>query len=359
MPTLISKKLSDLQAERENLTRYERQIVQERDAILASVRGHLDQLDREIVRLGGPPQNQESAVGVLSPRNDNGSQNVRGRSRKVEAEVPWSEKIADASSSSNQNGRFRDQDGKENRSSGNKKRSKCSLVVSDNKTIGEAWTCECGTHMAAGRARCGACRRWKGGKRLTKWTIKKDSSTSNNTVEGIADKGSSSSICGISKAFNAYRNLPPAEQKSVLSDGSTLLTYPRVEIEDIMSDMISAIEFDGPANTKMSGDNCVVSMTDEDGASNKRKRGRPSINPAVSTSDSDDGSVTKPPRKRGRPRKEQLPNSVLDTQHVESSIAAVGTESSASNISPRDMTSCKIQEIAEQPIRTRGGNDRG
>ncbi len=339
MPTLISKKLSDLQAERESLTRYERQIVQERDAILTSVRGHLDQLDGEIVRLGGSPRNQESPVGIPSPRNDNGSQNVRGRS-KMEAEIPSSEKIVDASSSANRNGRFRNQDGKENRSSGNKKRSKGSSVASDDKTIGEAWTCECGTHMAAGRARCGACRRWKGGKRLTRWTINKDSSsTSNNAVGGIADKGSSSSSCGTQMVFNAYMNLPPAEQKSV-SDGSAILTYPRVEIEDIVSDMVSAIEFVSLASSKTSGDKDVASMK-EDGALNKRKRGRPSINQVVSTSDSDDGSVTKPPRKRGRPRKQQqLPTSVLDTQHVDSSIVAVETE-----------TSCEIQEIAEQPNR--------
>ena len=343
MPTLISKKLSDLQAERESLTRYERQIVQERDAILTSVRGHLDQLDREIVRLGGSPRNQESSVaGILSPRkNDNGSQNVRGRSRK-EAEVPSSEKIADASSSStNTNSRFRIQDGKENCPSGNKKRSKSSSIVNENKAIGEAWTCECGTHMAAGRARCGACRRWKGGKRLTRWTINKDSSsTSNNVVRGITENGSSSSICGTSKVFNAYRNLPPAEQKSV-SDGSALLT--------IMSDMVSAIEFVSLAISKTSGNKGVDSMK-EDGVLDKRKRGRPSINQVVSTSDSDDGSATKPPRKRGRPRKEQLPMSGLDAQHVESSFAAVETETFATNISPPGMTSSKLQEVAGQSI---------
>ncbi len=31
------------------------------------------------------------------------------------------------------------------------------------------WTCECGNVMGGSRARCGKCRRWKGGKREKKW----------------------------------------------------------------------------------------------------------------------------------------------------------------------------------------------
>ena len=31
------------------------------------------------------------------------------------------------------------------------------------------WKCECGNVMGGSRARCGKCRRWKGGKREKKW----------------------------------------------------------------------------------------------------------------------------------------------------------------------------------------------
>jgi DNA topoisomerase IA len=83
---------------------------------------------------------------------------------------------------------------------------------------------------------------------------------------------------------------------------SGTITNPRLEIEEIMRSMVSAVDF-------------VVATTQ---TSNKRKQGRPNKNSAVSTSDSDDGSVVKSPRKRGRPKK-QLPTSVQDAQQEESS----------------------------------------
>ncbi|KAL3759117.1 hypothetical protein ACHAWU_008726 [Discostella pseudostelligera] len=302
MPTLITKKLSDLQVERESFRRYEQQIIQERDMILTSVRGHLAQLDRDIERLGGSPRAAKSEVdssapsdqtlcspvAVLSPGNKSGSQKKRGRPKKEK--FPSSDK-SDALSAE-RNSRIQDVEGEANRLSGSKIKSK-GMVVTGNNSIGEAWTCECGKHMSAGRARCGACRRWKGGKRLTRWTIKpKDSNTSNEVVG--ADVSSSSLSCGTSTVFNAYKNMPPAEQQSALeapllatmSSGTT--NNPRLEIEEIMRTMVSAVDF-------------VVANTQ---TSNKIKQGRPNKNPAVSTSDSDEGSVVKPPRQRGRPKKQ-------------------------------------------------------
>lgn len=319
MPTLISKKLSDLQAERESFRRYERQIIQERDMILTSVRGHLAQLDRDIERLGGSPravtsevasstpadQTLSSPVALLSPGNESGFQKKRGRPKKEK--FPSSDKSA---LSAEQNGRI--QDG-ENRLSGSKSKSKGELVVTDNISIGEAWTCECGKHMSAGRARCGVCRRWKGGKRLTRWTLKPKDSTTSNEVVGAGIRSSSLS-CGTSTVFNAYKNLPPAELQSALEApllstmSSGTITNPRLEIEEIMRSMVSAVDF-------------VVATTQ---TSNKRKQGRPNKNPAVSTSDSDDGFVVKSPRKRGRPKK-QLPTSVQDSQQGESYVTAEET----------------------------------
>lgn len=327
MPTLISKKLSDLQTERESLTRYEQQIIQERDLILTSVRDHLLQLNREIVRLGGSPREEQgsSPDAVLSPRNDTGSQKKRGRRRK---DAPLLEKM----DSSNRNGRIHDGEDKENRSSGSNKQSKDSLSLS----ISEAWTCECGRYMAAGRARCGACRRWKGGKRLTRWTIKKDSA-----VVATSDIGLS---CGTLEVFNTYKNLPFTEQKTA-SDGTSVLaemsdsSNPRLEIEEVMNDMVSAIDLVSRATLKLktSDDIAVATNKGDDNAtetSNKRKRGRPKKSTTVSSSDSDEGSVINLPRNRGRPRK-QIPRSSLDSQ-----------QTTESTIYSPEMTSSEIEKIA-------------
>jgi len=315
--------------------------------ILTSVRGHLAQLDRDIERLGGSPRAAKSEVdssapsdqtlcspvAVLSPGNKSGSQKMRGRPKKEK--FPSSDK-SDALSAE-RNSRIQDVEGEANRLSGSKIKSKGTLVVIGNNSIGEAWTCECGKHMSAGRARCGACRRWKGGKRLTRWTIKpKDSNTSNEVVG--ADVSSSSLSCGTSTVFNAYKNLPPAEQQSALeapllatmSSGTT--NDPRLEIEEIMRTMVSAVDF-------------VVATTQ---TSNKRKQGRPNKNPAVSTSDSDDGFVVKSPRKRGRPKK-QLPTSVQDSQQGESYVTAEETTNKISmshDISTLGMPASETEEIA-------------
>ena len=265
MPTLTSKKLADLLAEREGLVRYEKQIIQERDFILTSTRAHVDKLDKEIERLGGNPRNQEEKVSsppsVLTPRNDdNGSQKKRGRPKKV-----------------------RTTGGKENRSKKQRKGS----VASHNNSI-EAWNCECGTHMPAGRARCGACRRWKGGKRQTRWTIKKDSNEDVGVMETGA--GLSAMSCDSSKLLHAYNNLPPSEVVAVASDGISVLakaSASRMEIEEVMKNMVSAIHLVGLVTMKTSDDMDVASTECEDGATitDKRMRGRPKRSPAGRTMD--------------------------------------------------------------------------
>ena len=53
MPTRTITSRVDLETERQNFLLYEQRIIQERDEILLNMRNHLDQLDGEIIRLGG------------------------------------------------------------------------------------------------------------------------------------------------------------------------------------------------------------------------------------------------------------------------------------------------------------------
>lgn len=50
-----------------------------------------------------------------------------------------------------------------------KKRAAHSSQAKAKVSSADDWTCECGNVMGGSRARCGKCRRWKGGKREKKW----------------------------------------------------------------------------------------------------------------------------------------------------------------------------------------------
>ena len=421
MPTMISKKLDDLESERESFLLHERRIILERDEILKNLRNHLDQLDAEIVRLGGDARDvveknvdvsgggsssdarsvadddagalllaladgggfapsvapfpsvsstqkksrgrsrrSDEAVGVEydgkgaeSENNDANPKKGRGRPRKESvAEITGIALSNNASTPNDKNESSFDSvragtdvnfgkkpsenDTKDKGTPKKKKRRKKPPLASpaaDDHT-GEAWVCECGENMAAGRARCGKCRRWKGGKRQKRWSIKDRGDAS------VAIAGKKNTVA--KTAIDAYRNLCPPVELELATDGAAIILAnlavtteedPRSEVDAILGQMVSAVtsflDLNRPKKTRGPGKKKAVATTntlgkDEQTIAKKRKRGRPrkdadkaqeqhSIQRVVSTSDSDSSSATEAPRKRGRPRK----NPVADDTIVE------------------------------------------
>jgi len=460
MPTMTSKKLVDLEAERESFILHEQRIIQERDEILKNVHSHLDQLDMEIVRLGGMARGASAIQGQASaspgdnefvpsiapfPSVKSVSQGKKpcGRPRKSEERVSGAENAAsqkkkgkqkkekvpthvlipekENASSNNAASSSDNPKKKKARTSKNKtpaaaKNGNSNLVqVGDGKSnaskegrsnttdasnaddIGEPWTCECGENMAAGRKRCGKCRRWKGGKREKRWSRK---STDSTTVAAAASSGKAKAGKGGKKALKAidvYRNLPAAQLKSS-ADGALVLgneakNDPSSEIKSIMGQMVSCVTGVAALGKKAKGSRksgatkggvtksgVTKSGATKNGAksgavSNKRKRGRPnkkssdetqreSIQRVVSTSDSDNGPMAEASRKRGRPmenptveeRREQKVQSAdvvgqaLKQSHLSAEgtkIIAVAAEESQKQYSMNNVSVGQVQSDAQ------------
>jgi hypothetical protein len=219
----------------------------------------------------------------------------------------------------------------------NKKKKKSKSVASSETNSGEPWTCDCGEHMAAGRARCGKCRRWKGGKRLVRWSVKPKDSTAMNTgavaspsslSQGNRKAGNGKKNTDVPRAIDIYRNLRTAELDSVTNVSSATKgncgqdLEIQVLVEQMVLAVVNAADLGGAKKTKGSRKSSVEMAAaskkenkspapnnkEETVSSHKRKRGRPKkdskkneIQRVVTTSDSDNGSEA--PRKRGRPRK--------------------------------------------------------
>lgn len=290
---MMSKRLGDLEAERESFVRHERRITEERDEILKNIRAHLDQLDVEIVRLGGRARDAAATTGDrgLAPftsvkespdleeeRTENISKKKRGRPSKekvpshvlvdkVLSHVLVPEKVNATSNDASVDDRPK----KRPRQSKNVLSSSKSSTKGE--TVGEPWTCECGEHMAAGRKRCGKCRRWKGGRRDIRWSRKSTGAAraSFETAGGVVRKAM--------KAHDVYRNLPAAPFRAAAA--VTAGKGPRSEIQSIVEVMVS----------------CVSA------AARARPHSGSSIQRVVSTSDSDGGSTAEPQRKRVCPEK--------------------------------------------------------
>ena len=407
MPSVVSQKLSDLEAERKSFLLYERRIKQERADILTKVRIHLDHLDVDIVRLGGTarvyggqsPSFSSSLdsshfssgdVNVLVPfaapfssmLKSNESPQPRGRptkslegaagpgmaisvskkddvyNQREEDTSPEKENFSSNHASSSDSSRARPfmnstSSAKISESftltdavkvqmieKPNKKKKKSKSVASSETNSGEPWTCDCGEHMAAGRARCGKCRRWKGGKRLVRWSVKPKDSTAMNTgavaspsslSQGNRKAGNGKKNTDVPRAIDIYRNLRTAELDSVTNVSSATKgncgqdLEIQVLVEQMVLAVVNAADLGGAKKTKGSRKSSVEMAAaskkenkspapnnkEETVSSHKRKRGRPKkdskkneIQRVVTTSDSDNGSEA--PRKRGRPRKKPV-----------------------------------------------------
>jgi len=321
MPTMISKRLGDLVAERESFQCHERRIVRERDEILKNVRNHLDQLDAEIVRLGGTAR---VVVGVAetidrcrkaSVGEKFASPKKRGRPKKETKEDQSSRQVLsekenalsnDALSSSNDKDKassFAKPKKKRRRSSIDKQKS---FASKNDESDCQPWTCACGNQLAAGRRRCGKCKRWKDGRRETRWSRKSvDAIASATAASSSSDKYPRKTL---TKAIDVYENLLVAHPKSDKDDA-------RSEIESIAGWMVTAVsaaalgQMEAKAKDVDAKDDSAKNAAQSDSGNgtvlHKRKRGRPrkeSIQRVVSTSDSDGGSASEAPRTRDRSR---------------------------------------------------------
>ena len=407
MPSVVSQKLSDLEAERKSFLLYERRIKQERADILTKVRIHLDHLDVDIVRLGGTArvyggQSPSFSSSLDSSHFSSGDVNVlvpsaapfssmlksdespqpRGRptkslegaagpgmaisvskkddgyNQREEDTSPEKENFSSNHASSSDSSRARpfmnstasakisesftltDAVKVQMIEKPNKKKKKSKSVASSETNSGEPWTCDCGEHMAAGRARCGKCRRWKGGKRLVRWSVKPKDSTAMNTgavaspsslSQGNRKAGNGKKNTDVTRAIDIYRNLRTAELDSVTNVSSATKgncgqdLEIQVLVEQMVLAVVNAADLGGAKKTKGSRKSSVEMAAaskkenkspapnnkEETVSSHKRKRGRPKkdskkneIQRVVTTSDSDNGSEA--PRKRGRPRKKPV-----------------------------------------------------
>jgi hypothetical protein len=427
MPSIVSQKLSDLEAERTSFLLYERRVIQERADILTNVRIHLDQLDADIVRLGGTarvhrgqgpsfPSSLGSShfssgdINAIVPSTALFSSTVksdesplhRGRPAKSleRAAVPgMAISVSKKGDGSNQ----MDEDTspeKENFSSNhaspsdssseapNKegarpfmnsnasikisesftsidaakvqikmKKKKGKSIASSDTIFSEPWMCGCGEKMAAGRARCGKCRRWKGGKRLVRWSVKpKDSTTMNagaiaspsSSSPGNRKAGNGKKNTDVPKAIDVYRNLRAAELDSVTNVApATGNCEQDLEIQTLVGQMVLAVvnvadlcEVNKTKGSRKSSGEMAAASKKENKSpaphngeeivtSYKRKRGRPKkdskkneILRVVTKSDSDNGSD--PPRKRGRPRKSPVTNNDVE-QGAEQKVHSVSS----------------------------------
>ena len=310
----------------------EQRIIHERNDILINMRNHLDQLDAEIVRLGGKARDALPASSSIS-HNANGDslgyissiapypaieRNYSTSGESAVSQIIGGKKQKQQSAATK----------KENKSSnkpkgGGRKRNKNTNSV-DPDTIhnGLSWTCECGEHLSGDRARCGKCRKWRGGVRpkpkestTTKEVAKKESVATKGddtndtcattdivaaTSRRKARSAGGRKIAIMPSVIDVYRNLPPAssdERKPPSAEDETAdilasfaaggINNTRVEVEQCLADMVFAL-------TSVAG-----KAANNNANNNKRKRGRPKkdenvqlepIQRVVSTSDSDNNS---------------------------------------------------------------------
>ncbi|KAL3796018.1 hypothetical protein HJC23_013075 [Cyclotella cryptica] len=212
---MTSKRVELLQRERDSFRAHEKRILRERDEILVNIRNHISALENEILRLGGDINKSEYThlsspsidnvvpsiapfPPVKKPRGrptmvgENSSKKKRGRPRKSETKIVEVEnEITPSKPPKNRHEQpLKPRSGEIGRPNDamspltsiatsliNLKTDLRFLDVASNATnikiaMGQDWRCDCGELIAHTKTRCGKCRRWKGGKREKKWTLK-------------------------------------------------------------------------------------------------------------------------------------------------------------------------------------------
>ena len=170
------------------------------------------------------------------------------------------------------------------------------------------WTCDCGDVISLTKARCGKCRRWKGGKREVRWKVDKEKRGRSDSISSIGSVATNESVGEVYKAFS---NAPltssnPSVDHTDVPAGENVNANDSVK--SVMGYMVSAVSFTA-TKSKIKDEKPTSS-----GDAPKRKRGRPrkdstktskNINSAASIG----SASTQQKRKVGRPRKDSTENS--------------------------------------------------
>ena len=384
MSSNIPQKLNDLVAERTNVLLYERRIIHERDEILRNVYIHLNQLDEQIVRLGGTAR----SLLVFDAATTNSSNGFHPSTSMTCGEGPGTITIGEKENFASPWHSSNDDASPMNSSSASstlqKKRSHRKMtkdifspdIAIDPTSLGEAWTCECGNRLAAGRKRCGQCLRWKGGKRLVRWHIQpKDPTNKAITAPGGTTSVESisplSTICHsenkqgtMNAALDEYMNLRAAELKSVAFGALSAGTLDEgLEIHKVVGQMVMAVAniTENRPGTKTKGVGGAVIQNNGERVdihpSSKRKRGRPRrketvvdselIERLVSTNDSDNESLDVLSKKLAKSYKETA-NLSLEVEIAESGKANLLLD--VNEPLPIEQTIHEVETIASQML---------
>jgi hypothetical protein len=382
MSSNIPQKLNDLVAERTNVLLYERRIIHERDEILRNVYNHLNQLDEQIVSLGGTAR----SLLVFDAATTNSSNGFHPSTSMTCGEGPGTITIGEKENCASPWHSSNDDASPMNSSSASsteaassstlqKKRSHRKMtkdifspdIAIDPTSLGEPWTCECGNRLAAGRKRCGQCLRWKGGKRLVRWHIQPKDPT-NNTIAApggttlVESISPLSTIChsgnkqgSMNAALDEYMNLRAAELKSVAFGALSAGTLDEgLEIHKVVGQMVMAVAniAENRPGTKTKGVGGAAIQNN-----GKRKRGRPRrkesavdselIDRLVSTNDSDNESLNVHSKKLAKSYKETA-NLSLEVEIAESGKANLLLD--VNEPLPIEQTIHEVETIASQML---------
>jgi hypothetical protein len=282
----------------------------EREEILTNIRNRISNLDIEITRLGGLPiENASHSIGIVVPSIAPfpSVKKPRGRPRKSdsETEVVPSKLL----SSSEKKGGGNDRSPKEKAAKKDEPMSPLTSIAmslislktgdldpnvatataaaafaqNDAKTSEEPqdgdcgdWTCHhCGKILDSSKSRCGTCRRWKGGKRGKKWTIKgkEGEDDSNKTAKSSGRKKMGRPFKKTVKEI--YAKLKLSKVDLGLKPENRVIGDVKPEVESVVSLMLDAVSEHGTKKKRRrsSDDN----HTGGEQGKKKRKPGRPSM----------------------------------------------------------------------------------
>lgn len=169
---------------------------------------------------------------------------------------------------------------------------------------GKPWDCECGEHLPGDRARCGKCKKWKGGVRPPNQT------TTTTTTKPKAEKKKKKKVVTVPQPLptvnDIYKNVSDKAADDFTMDGALILASlgsgsyyndtNRPAVERCLGDIVSAV------TSHVEAQQAGMKKKTTKGT---KKRGRPRKDSGGVTArkgEKSDGTVTVK-RKRGRPKK--------------------------------------------------------
>jgi len=167
---------------------------------------------------------------------------------------------------------------------------------------GKPWDCECGEHLPGDRARCGKCKKWKGG-------VRPPNQTTTTTTKPKAEKKKKKVVTmpqPLPTVNDIYKNVSDKSADDFTMDGALILASlgsgsyyndtNRPAVERCLGDIVSAV------TSHVEAQQAGMKKKTTKGT---KKRGRPrkdSVGVTARKGGKSDGTVTVK-RKRGRPKK--------------------------------------------------------